>query len=117
MARKKSKINDMEQVHAVDESRPTTLDEIWGVNQFSKYSVTKAEDYEEQLNDMNLTDLQREAYGVGLIPIHDRSQLTTRLIREFKKNTLGKIPASEDKTFHPNPHSKKAKEIKRILQA
>tara|TARA_Y100000310_G_scaffold121612_1_gene120355 strand:+ start:290 stop:685 length:396 start_codon:yes stop_codon:yes gene_type:complete len=84
---KKSKLDSMAQVHGkTDKVVPTTLDQIWGDDGVWKYSTMKADEYKVQLDEYNLTDLQRHASKVGIIPIESRVRLQETLMREFKKH-------------------------------
>ena len=77
----------MTQVHGKAENvAPTTLDQIWGDDGIWKYNTMKVDEYRAQLNEYNLTDLQRHASRVGIIPIESRVRLQETLLREFKKH-------------------------------
>jgi hypothetical protein len=62
------------------------LDEILGATN-KIYKTADVEKYKEGLREMNLADLQAHAIEIGLLPTDNRSVLTERLLREFRKNT------------------------------
>lgn len=61
-----------------------SLDQILGET-LSLYTTNDMDTYEQQIRDMNNTDLQSHAQKVGLVPIDDRKVLVSRLMHEFKK--------------------------------
>lgn len=68
-------------------ARPNTrssLDELLGEN-LSIYSAKNADEYINQISEMNQTDLHAHAYRIGLVPIPDRKLLVGRLLTEFQK--------------------------------
>jgi len=85
------KLKNMSQTHGKDESiqpkfEPRTLDQVWGDTGLGKYKTFDESIYRERLDNMAKTDLQAHATRVGLVPIDNRSTLTQRLMREFKKH-------------------------------
>ena len=86
-AAKKSKLDSMSQVHGKTENpKPSTLDQIWGDDGIWKYKTMDVETYKQQLDEYNLTDLQRHASKVGIIPVASTVRLQDTLMREFKKH-------------------------------
>ena len=88
-AKKGSKLKNIKQAHGKDESqefKPRTLDQIWGDTGLGKYNTFDADIYKNKLDNMAKTDLQAHATKIGLVPIDNRSTLTQRLMREFKKH-------------------------------
>ena len=84
---KKTSVKKMSQTHAkVEKFEPTTLDQIWGDDGSSMYGTLKEDNYQERLDEMNMSDLQSHASRVGIIPIDNRGMLKERLIREFRKH-------------------------------
>jgi 2-hydroxychromene-2-carboxylate isomerase len=83
----KSKLESLSQSHGkTEKSEPKTLDQIWGDDGVWKYNTMSLEEYEHQLSDYNMTDLQRHASKVGIIPIESRARLQDTLLKEFKKH-------------------------------
>ena len=86
-----SKLKKMSQTHGKDESpqpkfEPRTLDQVWGDTGLGRYKTLDEDTYRGKLDNMAKTDLQAHATKVGLVPIDNRSTLTQRLMREFKKH-------------------------------
>ena len=80
---------EMLQVHGKDETvkatnMPSSLDDILKEN-LSIYTARSTEDYQSQLAEFNMSDLQAHAYKIGLVPTSDRKLLTERLVHEFMK--------------------------------
>ena len=109
---KKKNIKNLSQTHGKEEKfEPTTLDQIWGEDGTSTYGTMEEEQYQSQIDDMNLSDLQTHASRVGIIPIDNRNTLRERLLREFRKHV-----AAYRKPIHdPSPASPMSKEIMQIL--
>jgi hypothetical protein len=83
------KLKNMSQTHGKNEEavfEPRTLDQIWGDTGLGKYKTFDETIYKDRLDNMAKTDLQAHATRVGLVPIDNRSTLTQRLMREFRKH-------------------------------
>jgi hypothetical protein len=82
----KSKISQMKQIHGKQEKdfQPTTLNQIWGDDGMDKYSTMSEEEYLNQLNEMNATDLQRHSVKVGIVPDHKIDIMKKRLLNAFR---------------------------------
>ena len=106
---KKSKISQLSQTHGKVERRSMTLDQVWGDTGNNKYGTLDPKKYEDQINNMNKSDLQAHATKVGLVPIDDRNNLISRLKREFNKHVSIFTQAQTDKKN--NKTSKIAKDI------
>lgn len=61
-----------------------SLDELFGF-QGAAYSTLNENEYISSLANMNKIDLQKECYKVHLMPNDDRTIMTERLIREFRR--------------------------------
>jgi len=86
-AKKSSKMNSLSQTHGqVEKTRPSTLEQIWGDEGLGKYKTKDKDEYHQELNEMNTTDLQKHATKVGLIPVQNREILAKRLLKEFDKH-------------------------------
>ena len=80
-------IKNLSQAHGKEEKfEPTTLEQIWGDDGTSVYGTLNENQYANQLDDMNMSDLQTHASTVGIIPIDNRSTLRERLLRDFRKH-------------------------------
>ena len=84
----KKKLTDLKQIDGKlekdGEFQFTTLEQIWGGTGEGKYKTLDIEKYAASLADMNLSDLQAHAIGVGIIPSENRERLTKQLVREFQ---------------------------------
>ena len=86
-AKKTQKLDNLSQAHGkVDKPAPRTLDQVWGDDGVWKYNTLDPAEYEKQLDDYNLTDLQRHASKFGIIPVESRARLKDTLLREFRKH-------------------------------
>jgi|TARA_R110000737_G_scaffold128714_1_gene161156 hypothetical protein len=80
-------IKNLSQAHGKEEKfEPTTLEQIWGDDGSTTYGTLNENQYSNQLDDMNMSDLQTHASTVGIIPIDNRSTLRERLLRDFRKH-------------------------------
>ena len=80
-------IKNLSQAHGKEEKfEPTTLEQIWGDDGSTTYGTLNENQYANQLDDMNMSDLQTHASTVGIIPIDNRSTLRERLLRDFRKH-------------------------------
>jgi len=68
----------------VDSFEPTTLEQILGFNELSRYGTLNEEEYERELKEMSKIDLQAHAREKGIVPIDSVERLTNNLLREFK---------------------------------
>jgi hypothetical protein len=97
-----------------DEKRqPTTLEQVWGgFNEMARYGTLDEQEYEQQLKEMNLTDLHAHARKLGFVPVDSVERLRGNLMREFRSYAayLSK-PVPDKKTKPKNP----SKEIDKIL--
>ena len=86
-AKKKRSTKSLSQTNGKEEkeTRPTTLDQVWGDTGISKYGTMDESSYAEEISSMSKSDLQAHASTVGIIPIDNREMLSQRLMREFKK--------------------------------
>ena len=86
-AKKKRSTKSLSQTHGKEEknTRPTTLDQIWGDTGISKYGTMDESTYAEEISSMSKSYLQAHASTVGIIPIDNREMLSQRLMREFRK--------------------------------
>ena len=94
---KRKSVKNLSQTHGKEEKfEPTTLDQIWGDDGTSTYGTLNEREYENKLDDMNLSDLQAHASTVGIIPVDNRHTLRERLVREFRKHVSAyKKPVQE----------------------
>jgi len=94
---KRKSVKNLSQMHGKEEKfEPTTLDQIWGDDGTSTYGTLNENQYANQVDEMNMSDLQAHASTVGIIPIDNRHTLRERLLREFRKHVSAyKKPVQE----------------------
>lgn len=90
MARKKTSKETLNEAVEIDgklaSNKPTSLEQIWGIDGSSKYGTMELASYEARLNDMLPVDIQNHARDVGLRPDVDTDTLRKRLVVEFQKH-------------------------------
>ena len=83
----KKGLKKLSQTHGKEEKfEPTSLAQVWGEDGTSTYGTMNEREYERQIDEMNMSDMQTHASTVGIIPIDNRSTLRDRLLREFRKH-------------------------------
>ena len=96
----KKGLKNLSQIHGEEEKfQPTSLDQVWGEDGSSTYGTMNAAEYERQIDEMNMSDMQTHASRVGIIPIDNRSTLRDRLLREFRKH----VANYRKPIHHPTP--------------
>lgn len=90
---------------------PTTLEQIIGYNQLSRYNTIEASVYEENIKEMNRTDLESEARRVGTVILEDTQRLRNSLLKDFEA-----FISSLNKPKHITKAVKISKEVEKILQ-
>jgi len=98
---KRKTTKNISQTHGKVESKtrdyvPTTLDQIWGDTGKGKYKTMDIKEYEAEIRRMAKVDLHTHASRVGIVPVDNREVLSSRLIREFKKQVASyQFPSSK----------------------
>ena len=96
----KKGLKNLSQIHGEEEKfQPTSLDQVWGEDGSSTYGTMNDAEYERQIDQMNMSDMQTHASRVGIIPIDNRSTLRDRLLREFRKH----VANYRKPIHHPTP--------------
>lgn len=95
------------------------LEILLGINQISPFGTNDVHVFENRLNEMTKTDMERIARKIGLNPIHQRAELKKALLREFNYYTRGTarniMPESTD-TFTLDRNNPKHQELIKILE-
>ena len=95
----KKGLKKLSQTHGKEEKfEPTSLAQVWGEDGTSTYGTMNEKEYERQIDEMNMSDMQTHASTVGIIPIDNLSTLRDRLLREFRKHV-----ANYRKPVHDTP--------------
>ena len=109
---KKKSVKNLSQTHGKEEKfEPTTLDQIWGDDGLNVYGTMVEDQYENQIDEMNISDLQTHASRVGIIPIDNRNTLRERLLREFRKH----VASYRKPLDNPSPDPVLSDEMMKIL--
>jgi len=109
---KKKSVKNLSQTHGKEEKfEPTTLDQIWGDDGLNVYGTMVEDQYEDQIDEMNISDLQTHASRVGIIPIDNRKTLRERLLREFRKH----VASYRKPVDNPSPEPVLSDEMMKIL--
>ena len=96
----KKGLKKLSQTHGKEEKfEPTSLAQVWGEDGTSTYGTMNEKEYERQIDEMNMSDMQTHASTVGIIPIDNRSTLRDRLLREFRKH----VANYRKPIHHPTP--------------
>ena len=99
---KNKKIKELDQVDGkyIDETECfQTLDALLGQDNSNPYKTSRMEEYENYINELNTTDLQRHAEKVGLVPSVDKRVLKERLTREFRRFQNSRMPISKSSQY------------------
>tara|TARA_R100000742_G_C4252608_1_gene70766 strand:+ start:132 stop:506 length:375 start_codon:yes stop_codon:yes gene_type:complete len=108
----KKGLKNLSQIHGEEEKfQPTSLDQVWGEDGSSTYGTMNDAEYERQIDEMNMSDMQTHASRVGIIPIDNRSTLRDRLLREFRKH----VANYRKPIHHPTPPEEVDAQTLRIL--
>ena len=115
---KKTSLKSIKQAHGKQENvkfEPRTLDQVWGDTGLGKYNTFDVDVYKDKLDNMAKTDLQAHATKIGLVPIDNRSTLTQRLVREFRKHVNSFKPHELSASKMEDP-TKIPENVKKILE-
>jgi len=94
------------------------LEVVLGISQISPFGTNELEIFEENLQSMGNSDMQRLATKVGVNPFQDRTILKKILIKEFKdqtKNSRRNIMPTAINSFVPDPTNPKHQKLMKIL--
>jgi hypothetical protein len=89
MPKQSKKLNSLNQINAkVGGSELTSLDQVWGFNEISRYGTTNEETYKTRVMDMTRADLENHARGVGCMVLESSERLRDALLRQFRAYIL-----------------------------
>lgn len=92
-------------------TEPTTLDQLLGYNDLSKYGTLDEEEYKAKITEMHKTDLQAHASDLGFVPLDDVERLQANLLREFRNYVFYLRKPPTKKVLNKKP----TKEVEKIL--
>ena len=91
------------------------LEEILGVDQMNIFKTNDLEVFQENLNEMTLTDLQTLAAEAGVFPGGNKMALKNRLKKEFMSQTKGnRVVAGSQKPIL-QPEDPRFEELKKLM--
>ena len=111
--KKNQKLNSLSQTHAkVDTTELTSLDQIWGFNELSRYGTLDENEYKDRLILMTRADLENHARSTGVLVVESSDRLRDLLLKQFRSYVLSlKKPASQ------NPkETKLSKDAEKVLR-
>jgi hypothetical protein len=68
----------------VETFEPTTLEQVWGFSEMSKYETDNEETYKNKLLDMTRSDLENHARRLGVLVVESTARLRDKLIQDFR---------------------------------
>jgi hypothetical protein len=68
----------------VETQQITSLEQLWGVNDLSRYGTTDEDTYRQKLNEFNKSDLEAHARQIGVTIPEGVERLKGNLIRQFR---------------------------------
>lgn len=105
MAKKKNKLDSLDQVDAKDvtvQNSFRNLDALLGEDNSNPYKTFDLNVYEGYINELNSTDLHRHAEKIGLVPTVDRRVLKERLVREFRRFVASRVSSDSSLKLKAN---------------
>lgn len=99
-------------------SKMRQLEVLLGINQISSFGTNELDIFEENLQLMGNSDMQRLATKVGVNPFQDRTILKRILIKEFKdqtKNSRRNVMPTAVNSFVPDANNPKHQKLIKIL--
>jgi hypothetical protein len=119
---KKNKSKPMEYTdgkdHIADEAAEArNLEDIMGFPQTNPFGVSSAEDFDETIENLSLTELQEMAVNAGVFPSGTKPTLKNKLRKSFAEYThggSGKVVQITKPIV--DPESKKGKALLKLMQ-
>ena len=116
---RKSKLQKLNQAHGKDEhiKRAKELEELIGLSEINPYGTSIASQFEEELKQMSLVDMQELAVKVGVFPNGTKTSLKVKLMKGFGEyNRSSMLMAAPQEIKLSNPNSKATKEALRLMR-
>jgi hypothetical protein len=109
----KRKAKSVVEAHGREETiQPTTLEQVFGFNELSKYGTVDEATYQRQLEEMNRTDLESHARKVGVVVVESTARLKGELVKTFNSYVFYlRKPAPKA----PTAKGEVSDEVRRIL--
>ena len=95
-SKKKPALKHLAQANAkVPTMELTSLDQIWGFSEISRYGTTDEGEYKLKIFDMTRADLENHARAVGCLVLESSERLRNELLKQFRAYILSlRKPAS-----------------------
>lgn len=84
MSRKKKNVIETHGKVEAEKFEPTLLEQVWGVDNLSRYGTLNEQEYQTRLEGMTRADLEAHARQVGVIIVEYSPRLRDKLIAEFR---------------------------------
>lgn len=82
----------------VESNQPTTLEQVWGFNEMSRYGTMDANVYDDQIKEMTRSDLENHARKMGVLIVESSSRLLEKCRQEFSNYVMLLRKPAEAKT-------------------
>ena len=119
--RKRKQEKDLEytdgKTHESLEAQARGLDELLSDNTSNPFKTEKPEEFERQLDDMNLAQMQEMAVRASIFPSGNKTTLKNKLSREFKSRFSPGLKIAQATRHVIDPNSEAAKRILEISKS
>lgn len=116
MPRKNNKKVKIELANGKKEnSKKRSVEEILGVYEKNNFNANNAAEFECNLKQMGLTQMQEMAVSAGIFPSGTKPMLRNKLIKAFKEYMLSNGRIASPKTTQVDPQSSLAKKFMSIM--
>jgi hypothetical protein len=99
-------------------SKMRQMEVLLGISEISPFGTNEMEIFEENLAEMNLSDMQKLALKIGINPYLEKPTLKKNLIREFfayTRNSRRNIMPTSTESFVPDPKNPKHQELMKLI--
>ncbi len=89
MPKKQQKLNNLKQAHAkIETTQPTSLDQVWGFNETSRFETLDESVYKNRIDNMTRVDLENHARSIGVMVLENSDRLKDALLKQFRAFVL-----------------------------
>ncbi len=114
---KPTKFSDGKDHLAAETAEARSLEDILGFPETNPYGVSSAEDFDEKVEELSLTELQEMAVNAGVFPSGTKALLKNKLRKSFAQYThggTGKVVQITKPIVDPD--SKQGKALLKLMQ-
>ena len=116
MPRKNNKKVKMELANGKQEdSKGRSVEEILGVYEKNNFNAKNTAEFESNLKEMSLNQMQEMAVSAGIFPSGTKPMLRNKLVKAFKEYMLNNGRITSPKTTQEDPQSDLAKRFMSIM--